>query len=292
MRLRWLVNSLLILTIVGGLFLGVGAVTADTVKGDDKIEASLLNEFSIQGQADFIVRFSAQPDLSPAYSMSWSERGAYVVNLLQETAAKSQAQAKGILDAAGLKYQTFIAGNELYVWKGEVATTTTLAGLPEVESIRQTRTYTIDPLVEDSHPLERVRWAGDLLTSNLRAWVGEAPSALAWGISYTNADDFWVQFSLQGDGIIVANIDTGVQWNHPALDQSFHCGTDPSDAKCWEDPANVCGGSVCDNNGHGTHTMGTMVADDDPSLTYQAGMAPNATWIACKGCESNSCSVR
>ena len=72
MRFRWLMNSLLILTIVGGLFLGVGVVTAETVKGDDKVEASLLNEFSTQGQADFIVRFSAQPDLSPAYSMSWA----------------------------------------------------------------------------------------------------------------------------------------------------------------------------------------------------------------------------
>ena len=36
--------------------------------------------------------------------------------------------------------------------------------------------------------------------------------------------------------------------------------------------------------------MGTMVGDDDPSLTYQVGMAPNAQWIACKGCETNSCS--
>ncbi len=36
--------------------------------------------------------------------------------------------------------------------------------------------------------------------------------------------------------------------------------------------------------------MGTMVGDDDPSLSYQVGMAPNAKWIACKGCESNSCS--
>jgi hypothetical protein len=36
--------------------------------------------------------------------------------------------------------------------------------------------------------------------------------------------------------------------------------------------------------------MGTMVGDDDPTLTYQVGMAPNAQWIACKGCESNNCS--
>jgi subtilisin family serine protease len=33
-----------------------------------------------------------------------------------------------------------------------------------------------------------------------------------------------------------------------------------------------------------------MVADDDPSLAWQAGMAPNAQWIACKGCEDNECS--
>jgi hypothetical protein len=36
--------------------------------------------------------------------------------------------------------------------------------------------------------------------------------------------------------------------------------------------------------------MGTMIADDDPGLTYIAGMAPDAQWIACKGCESYSCS--
>lgn len=95
---------------------------------------------------------------------------------------------------------------------------------------------------------------------------------------------------MQGDAVKVANIDTGVQWNHPALGQAFACPGDPSNADCWADPSNICGGSACDNQGHGSHTMGTMVGDDDTSLTWQAGMAPNATWIACKGCETNSCS--
>jgi hypothetical protein len=90
--------------------------------------------------------------------------------------------------------------------------------------------------------------------------------------------------------MVVANIDTGVQWNHPALDQSFKCGANPSDPACWSDPENWCGGSACDNNGHGTHTMGTMVGDDDPVLTWMAGMAPSSTWIACKGCGTSSCS--
>jgi subtilisin family serine protease len=106
-----------------------------------------------------------------------------------------------------------------------------------------------------------------------------------WGITDTKADQFWTAFGVQGDGIKVANIDTGVQWNHPGLDQAFACPGDPGNSACWADPSNICGGTACDNNGHGTHTMGTMVSDDDPSLTYIAGMAPNSTWIACKGCE-------
>lgn len=38
-----------------------------------------------------------------------------------------------------------------------------------------------------------------------------------------------------------------------------------------------------DNNGHGTHTMGTIAGSNG------IGVAPEATWIACKGCEGRFC---
>ena len=38
----------------------------------------------------------------------------------------------------------------------------------------------------------------------------------------------------------------------------------------------------CDTNGHGTHTMGTMVGDD--GAANQIGVAPGAKWIAANGC--------
>jgi hypothetical protein len=41
-----------------------------------------------------------------------------------------------------------------------------------------------------------------------------------------------------------------------------------------------------DNNGHGTHTMGTMVGDDGAG--NQIGVAPGADWIATNGCDSCS----
>ena len=50
----------------------------------------------------------------------------------------------------------------------------------------------------------------------------------------------------------------------------------------------VCGNpslAPCDNNGHGTHTMGTMVGDDGDGAN-QIGVAPGAKWIAAKGCET------
>jgi hypothetical protein len=285
--------GILILVGAAGLMMrtssGLAAVAErNASQAADKIGAELLAKFQADGQADFIVRFTEQVDLAPAFSMGWEERGVYVVNALTDAAGRSQATAKSLLEARGLSYRTFIAGNELYVWNGNLEAASELASLPDVDHIRETRVFYIDPVETTNKQLRDIRWAGDLLSMNAEQTA--SPDALAWGIQYTNADQFWTAFGIQGDNILVANIDTGVQWNHPALDQAYRCGADPSDPACWEDPSNICGGSACDNNGHGTHTMGTMVGDDDPSLTWQAGMAPNSQWIACKGCESNSCS--
>jgi subtilisin family serine protease len=298
MKLKWIVKFIVValfclLTLFSLANLD-SAIAAN--ENSNKIENQLLDQYTTGESTDFIVRFTEQADLSPAYSMDWETRGEYVYNTLRATADRSQAAAKALLDEQGLSYQTFIAGNDLYVFAGNQVSSqgltaiNLLSALPEVSFIRATRTYTIDP-VQMVEPLKGISWAGDLLAKHALTTVGSSVEASTdWGITDTKADQFWSTFGHQGDGIVVANIDTGVQWDHPALKQSFKCGTDPSDPACWDDPSNICGGSACDNNGHGTHTMGTMVADNDPNLAYIAGMAPNAQWIACKGCESNSCS--
>lgn len=264
------------------------------LRGGDKIEGQLLDDFANR-TVDFIVRFTDQANLTPAYSMDWDIRGEFVYNTLRDNADTSQANAKTILDERGLAYQTFIAGNDLYVWGGtqtpanELAAVNELAALPEVYFIRASRTYHIDPIAE-AKPSNNINWTGDIIANDsLKTDSGSIEATIAWGITDTKADQFWTTFGVQGDGIVVASIDTGVQWDHPAIDQAYKCA-DPSDPACWFDPANICGGSACDNNGHGTHIMGIMVGDDDPSLSYNVGMAPNAKWIACKGCESSLCS--
>jgi len=249
-------------------------VPVEVTQALDKVEPAVLEAMSTKGSSDFVIEMAEHADLKAAYQIKdWSERGWYVYKTLKEVADRTQKPIILMLEQKGIKYQSFFAGNEIAITAGEMTTLSQVAALDSVEHIRSPRTAYIDPIPSLSK---------DLFNFTIQS--------LDWGITDTNADEFWSTFGIQGDGIVVANIDTGVQWDHPALDQAYKCGTNPSDPKCWYDPSNVCGGSMCDNNGHGTHTMGTMVGDDDPTLTYQVGMAPSAQWIACKGCESNSCS--
>ncbi len=290
---KWLFTGILVVVlsigIVGAaLAQDISYVQANSSHFTDKIETELITSLSA-GSADFIVRFNEQADLSLAYQMAWKERGAYVYNSLRDTAQQSQLQAKNILDSMSIRYQTFIAGDELYVWGGSLGAAQSLAALPEVENIRATQVYHIEPIVQ-VNLLKNITWAGDYL---LYPHGPESPNPDAdydWGILDTQANQFWSTFGFQGEGIVVSNIDTGVQWDHEALINQYRCKDNPTDPSCWYDPSDICLGSVCDNVGHGTHTMGTMVADDNPDLPYIAGMAPNAQWIACKGCEYNSCS--
>lgn len=84
---------------------------------------------------------------------------------------------------------------------------------------------------------------------------------------------------ITGNGVLVANCDTGVDGAHPALASRWRGNTEPV-SECWRD---ALGGSPtpADFNGHGTHVMGTITgrAISGPD-TNTVGSAPNARWIA------------
>src|SRR4030042_5638930 len=131
MKLKWLIKLSAIALLVAVAFLGlVGHDSIVTVPDEgSKIEGLLLDQFSAESSADFIVRFTEQADLSAAFSMDWDARGDFVYNTLVDTSARSQLNAKAILDVSGLTYQTFIAGNDLYVWAGTLTDANALAAV-------------------------------------------------------------------------------------------------------------------------------------------------------------------
>ncbi|NJD60487.1 MAG: hypothetical protein FIA98_13925, partial [Anaerolineae bacterium] len=283
---RKLVKLSFAILLLVGMVLGFAvkdSVLANTSpdEANAKIESLLLDKFTIDGSADFIVTFTEKADLSAASTMDWDARGHYVYDKLTLTAQRSQAPAIAIVKSLGLEYKSFFASNTLFIANGSLNVANAVAALPGTASIRASKLYHIDPVLDFPNSLVTVQ------QSNASAGI---QAIMDWGITDTKADQFWSTFGMKGDSIVVANIDTGVQWDHPALVNQFKCDGAPTDPACWYDPTGVCTNGACDNNGHGTHTMGTMVGSDDPALTYQVGMAPDAQWIACKGCATNSCS--
>jgi len=245
--------------------------TARPAVNSAPIEQALLDSLNANGRAGFFVKMAVEADLSAAPEIrDWGARGWYVWNALGEVARSTQAPVLEYARERGLDATSLVAGNAVYIRDGDLAAAEGLAAQPGVAYLRLERVLPLDPASpEQLKPATEAEYA--------------------WGILDTHAPEVWA-LGVRGAGVRVAGIDTGVQWDHPALINQYGCPDDPGNPACWWDPSNVCGGVPCDNNGHGTHTMGTMVAKDDPTFPYIVGMAPDATWIACKGCESSACS--
>jgi subtilisin family serine protease len=116
--------------------------------------------------------------------------------------------------------------------------------------------------------------------------AAEAPqaSATAWGISLIRADQVWDSLSVTGEGVVVANIDSGVDWQHPALQaryRGFAGGPVADHFHNWYDATDEGAIYPSDPFGHGTHVMGTMVGQNG------VGVAPGARWMAVKGLNSD-----
>ncbi len=229
---------------------------------NDKVEVfALLNE---------------QADLSAANAIEdWDARGWAVYNALTATAERTQPAVLTTLhrfEASGQasEVKSFWIVN-LISLRGDRATIEALAALPQIKQI-------IPPMkLEQPQPVEQ-------------SPADQSPEVVEWGVAKIRAPEVWTTYSVTGAGAVAANVDTGVQYNHPALVNQYrgNLGGGNFDHNYnWYNPAAPSGACPnpnlpCDDNGHGTHTMGTEVGDDGG--TNQIGVAPGAKWIAAYGC--------
>jgi subtilisin family serine protease len=237
----------------------------------NKVDPELRNIdlFAANSHATFLVYLNRQADLASAFQVQdRTARGDLVFQTLQNTAQRTQASLILYLENQRISgdvssYRPFYIVNAISVTAG-LETLNDLAARPDVAYIEAEKVFRIpDPIP-----------AGDLSTD-----------AVEWGVSKIRANQVWADFNLRGEGVVVANIDTGVQYNHSALVDQYRGTSTGSHDYNWFDPRGAS--TPFDNNGHGTHTMGTMVGSDGGS--NQIGVAPAAQWIAAKGCYSSSC---
>ncbi|QNE79484.1 S8 family serine peptidase [Streptomyces finlayi] len=236
-----------------------------------KSEGTLLKQFAGQEKVTFWVSLEEEADVASARAAKGKTAKARAVYETKTAfAKKSQAGVIGLAKDAGAAYTSFWIANTVRI-TGDKALAEKIAARSDVAAIEADDPVTIpDPLPGTSEP---------------------EVDAVEWNLDRINAPKVWNDLGVRGDGIVVANIDSGVQFDHPAVAAKYRGlkadGT-YDHAYNWFDPTKVCTGTApCDNNGHGTHTMGTMVGDDGGG--NQVGVAPGARWIAAKGCGTSSC---
>jgi len=228
----------------------------------------------VQGESEFLVLLTSQADLSAASSLSDKQaKGAYVYQQLTKTAARAQQPLLIYLKSLGVEHRPFWIANMIWVRAGQEIVQQ-LARRQDVARI------SANPAVNQ----------GFTPTNPVPAQLLQQEAAIEWNLSKVRAPEVW-NAGFSGQNVVIAGQDTGYQWDHPALKNSYR-GWDGASADhnySWHDAIHPPSGGgncgtdspfPCDDHGHGTHTMGTMVGDDGSG--NQVGMAPAARWIGCR----------
>ena len=281
-RLKRLLLKVSLSIAAGALLIAPAARAQETEEAAaQKIHPWVIENTRAGAQAEFFVVLKRQADLSGAKMLeSRLAKGRFVYRELFRTARESQKPILAELDALGVEYRSFYLVNAILV-KGDRSLAQALAARPDVKRVdgnpemRQTV-----PEPHEPEPLEFNPDWPDLMTD-------KAITAVEPGINYVRAPQIW-NLGYTGQGIVVAGADTGYRWTHLALKNAYRGwnGTTASHDYNWHDSVHsgggVCGANAtapCDDNGHGTHTMGTVLGLDGAN---QIGMAPGAKWIGCR----------
>ena len=204
-----------------------------------------------------------QADLSQAAGIKdHTQRAAYVYKTLRDEANLTQAPLRMYFDRLGIHYTPYYLVNGMEVDGGTLVRLYLLTQ-PEVD--RVLASPHLRPLPEKSAGM-----TGDVTS------VSENPG---WNIKMIGADRVWSDFGVTGKGIVIGQSDTGADGSHPALKAAYRGLTAGGDYN-WYDPWNHTKAPT-DNEGHGTHTLGTMLGSGG------IGVAPGAQWIGCVNLDRN-----
>jgi subtilisin family serine protease len=226
--------------------------------GDDEVKVLVV----LRDQAD-IDSMNSQLHNSRA---TRQQRHEAVLGALQDAADRSQGSLTDHLDArlsdGGIRGYTAHWLINAVVVVGKVDAIRELALRDDVEVIEP------DLKVELIEPLKSEK----ITPPGGSRGIGITPGVVAVG-----ARRVWNELGIDGTGVVVGIMDTGVDGNHPALASRWR-GLIADPSECWlENSGNGSPSYPSDGNGHGTHVMGTITgqAPDDT-----IGVAPGALWIA------------
>jgi bacillopeptidase F len=225
--------------------LAASTVQAGVIE-DDLQQAMLAGE-----DVTFIVQFSDQIDPStfPGKGKGKGVELASMLWALRNQADLSQADAVALLKDKGAKRLVQLWSINALAATASPKAIEALSSLPGVDSIK------LDGILAAPSP--------ELA----------AAATPEWNLDSIRAPELW-NAGYNGAGTVVANMDTGVDADHPDLATSYRGGSNS-----WFDP-NYEHLTPYDKNGHGTQTMSLMAGGEAGGTSI--GVSPGAQWIAVK----------
>lgn len=259
------------------LFLYFAAHTALSAQPSQKIDARLLLSPPEKENA-VVVIMKNQADLSGANDVFGKvNKAAFVYTKLLNTAQQEQQSLQRWLQRKQISFRSFYIVNMLSL-RADRALIDSLAIREDVSAV-----------IEDS-PMTMLPNERERNTTGSRA--------IEWGVSKINAPQVWA-LGFTGQNITIGGQDTGYEWEDPVIKFKYRGWVNNAadhnynwhDAIHQDNPnssgTNSCGYDStfpCDDDNHGTHTMGTMVGDDGAG--NQVGVAPGSVWIGCRNMEN------
>jgi hypothetical protein len=230
---------------------------------NSKVEPLLMAQLRNEGKADFFIWMAEKADLTASRQLETKEaKGRYVYETLIATAERTQVDVRDHLDKSGISYRSYYIANKILVRSGNLSLMLDLAASPDISKITANHAYKLqEPIVEPVQP--------------------RAPDAVESNITFIRAPEVWA-LGFDGTGLVLAGNDTGLDWDHPAIQDQYRGwnGTSVDHNYNWWDATGFYNSVPGDGHGHGTHTTGTMVGDDGSS--NKIGVAPGAQTIHCK----------
>lgn len=273
------------LVVAGLVLFSVGAFAANSITPEAakaKISTHVTEELAAAGKTEVLVILKSQADLSGARMINDRvARLRYVYKTLVNHANQTQRGVLNTLMQKSARFQRFFISNAILVTGADAALVDALSFHADVKRIVTNKPTQL------------------ALPETMESWGAASFSGIGDNLVATGADKVWSELNVQGQNIVVGGQDTGYQWDHPALKNAYrgfkdgqvmhdynwhdsiHSAFNPEFVKGMK--RNKCGYNVpapCDDDQHGTHTMGTIVGNDGGQ--NQIGMAPKAKWIGCR----------